>query len=262
MAEFLTASRIFDNGHIIGIGSGRGVWYTVDALTQSSRFRAENVTVMSLTGSVHSRGEGRKFWLDADTHAAMFATCFDRDVALRLIRRPLTHLAANDIKSGTLLSQEEWANYSPTHALVGVGILVEGTRFFEEATAQVEDREPILEPIHDSLEFLVRLCRRFSSENFTPVAEISNHLLYIHSSDRQIPESVQKEIKTLIMTINQQMLSMSEDQVSAIDQILLVAGTAKKALAVRELLVNPRYHVRALCTDEKTAIWLLTNPVS
>ena len=262
MADFLERTRIIDTQDVIAIGSGRGVGYSAENLTNyAPAFRAVDVTVMSLTGSVHSKGPHSKFWLDADSSAALFAACFDREVTLKLMRRPLTKPTQDHppVRQGTWLDDTEWEASCPTHALIGVGILARDHRFFEEAKAKPENREPILKPIHDYLESLVGLCENVSTDGYTPVADTSNYLFYVPPSvGSGISNGIEKQIQDLIRKINDQMLTVNEDQISQIKQLLLVAaGPEEKAPAILELLTNKQYNVRALCTDKATAKWLV-----
>jgi DNA-binding transcriptional regulator LsrR (DeoR family) len=58
----------FGDGDVVGVGSGRGVAYTVNALmTHHLPFRARRVTVASLNGSLN--GPDWKYWFDSDVQA-------------------------------------------------------------------------------------------------------------------------------------------------------------------------------------------------
>jgi DNA-binding transcriptional regulator LsrR (DeoR family) len=278
MAQYLTSASVFRDADVIAVGSGRGVQYTIEAAGKvfPLPFRVD-VTLMSLTGSVYSRSTQKRFWLDADTHAALLALCFDREVRLNLIRYPLTYPSnskdgsaqhsAKEIRERTSLGSKQWAASCPTHALVGVGLLAPNHRFYEEAMAKPEEQEPLLASIHVRLVELVKLCEKQASawENAAQVADMSNHLIYIpagqktESDRRKQKESdkAQREIIRLIQEINEAMITIQSEQLSQIKNLILVAGTEKKFRAIKELLTNPKYHVRYLCTDEAAAVRIL-----
>lgn len=48
-ARLLSTGPLFRDGDVIGLGSGRGVYYTVDALTRLPALRVSDVTLVSLT---------------------------------------------------------------------------------------------------------------------------------------------------------------------------------------------------------------------
>ena len=54
-------------------------------------------------------------------------------------------------------------------------------KYFGEATADSEDQEPRLAPIRPALEELTALTREFISEKYSPVADVSNYLLFVPS---------------------------------------------------------------------------------
>jgi len=45
-----------------------------------------------------------------------------------------------------------------------------------------------------------------------------------------------------------------------VENIILIAGTTSKALAIRELLIRERFNIRFLCTDKLTAAEILKYP--
>ena len=80
-------TSLFRSGDAIGLGSGRGVFTTVDALANFPRLRVPGVTLLSLTGDVYPRHHSRdpNLCLDADTHVNLLGRCFAQDVTLHFL---------------------------------------------------------------------------------------------------------------------------------------------------------------------------------
>ena len=60
-------------------------------------------------------------------------------------------------------------------------------------------------------------------------------------------------VQHLIDKINSRMLNVTAAQLESINNIIVVAGTSRKALAIRELLEHSQYNIRYLCTDSIAA---------
>ena len=263
MARVIAGGFVFRDGDVVGVGSGRGVYYTVDSLRQLPRLRAKNVVLGSLTGAVHARDHAQRInlTLDADTHVALLGPCFTQSVTLHLASHPIIFPG---VRKTIWFSDQHWHDEPPTHALIGVGVLAPGHRFFEDAGINTQHREPILAPIQSDLESLVKLCgdversKGVDSRIYCPVADIANCLFYVQPPPgANIKNDTQREIERLVGKINDQLLNVNRQQLQQVGQIMLVAGTPKKAVAIRRLLDDDRYNIRFLCTDRDTAEQIL-----
>ena len=97
MAKFIHGGGLWiDDGDVIGVGSGRGPYYTTEGLkefSQARRIPAQNITLVSLTGIISPQAptpqSGGLF--DSDQCARNLIACFSRDaeVTLREIAYPV-----------------------------------------------------------------------------------------------------------------------------------------------------------------------------
>lgn len=158
---------------VIGFGSGRGVFYAVDPTMQPpTPMRVEGLHLVSLTGAVHARDHAKQLnaRLDADLHVALFGLNIQHEATLHLTTYPITACEAREL---THLGKKQWAHRHPTHALVGVGVLGAGHRFYEEAKSPTPD--PILQKFLPPLKRLAALCDSVRDSapfpGYHPVAE-------------------------------------------------------------------------------------------
>jgi DNA-binding transcriptional regulator LsrR (DeoR family) len=265
MAKVLAEGWVFDSGSVIGLGAGRGVYNTVDALSWREPLNTDRITAVSLTGSV----EGRDYMgnvalqMDADIHGLIFARCFHR-ASVRFICAPIAHNGPEEllrVREQTPLGRETWEGLKVSHALVGMGVLAPGHRFFQEGRGAQET--PVLAPIRKYLTSLVQCCsdiqRQLRHPSYCPVGDICHELFFVRPpSDARIPDDLQKRVNGLIKEINACLLCVGSEQLRSIKKVLVVAGTERKALAIRELLSNQSHSFYALCTDKRAALRILS----
>lgn len=247
----LTSQWRLRDGDAIGFGSGRGVYYTVEAARQlPAALRVEGLHLVSLTGAIHARDHAEQLnaRLDGDLHIALFGMCIQHTATLHLVTHPIT---ARGALGATCLGEEEWKQLCPSHALIGVGVLAEGHRFYEEAKAKKPD--PILEPIIKPLEALVDACDKIrqAEPSYYAVADICNHLFLVEKEG--LSDTLRQELSSNIEAVNSCLLNVSETQLHDVGAILLVAGGRKKARPTRQLLSSPLFKIRIICTDSGMA---------
>jgi hypothetical protein len=223
---------------------------------------------MSLTGFVYARDHADKLGrsLEADTHTALMVGCFSNQVRAYTIPFPIahpTHNALQQTRRKALLDNSQWSELRPRYALFGVGVLGPGHRLYEEAKAVKHEKH--LEPLLDPLKALVSICDRVRNECgdplYYPVGDIANQLFYIQGpSSIQVQDQHRLEITELISDINSRLLTVTPEQLEDVENIILIAGTTSKALAIRELLIRERFNIRFLCTDKLTAAEILKYP--
>jgi DNA-binding transcriptional regulator LsrR (DeoR family) len=256
------------DGDSVAFGSGRSVFYTCKSIAwelPQRSLRVRDLNLVSLTGAVHARDHSGRLHarLDADFHCGLFGMCTDNYAILRLISHSIAHLPEEleNIRQRTWLGEwdRERAEYAhvPDVALIGMGVLSEGHRFYEQAKANPKNQDPILRPIIGPLRELVELCDAVNgrSDGYHPVADICNNLLFVEP-----PAGVtvaKAAIETLIDTINSRLLNISPVQLQQVGAIILCAATPKKAQAVKQLLLTNRYNVKLLCIDDSIAHELL-----
>lgn len=139
-------------------------------------------------------------------------------------------------------------------ALTGVGTLTPGHQFYEQAQASDEALDPMFAPILDDLRELVRLARLFTTEVYCPVADFAHRFFFVRPPRAiSIKPSLALRIAGLIKSLNGRLFTATEDHLASIQIIMMVAGSTTKALAMRSLLLNRKYRIRYLATDEGAA---------
>jgi hypothetical protein len=268
MAKFIVTNPVLQTGDVVGVGSGRGVERTIQALEYYGKLRAQHLTLMSLTGSVYSTPKStiKGLWLDADRHVIEFAKHFDLDnePTQYLISHPLAYATYSELKRARqrvwLGAPTKGKNGVPklTHVFIGVGTFASGPhRFYVEASSPPNEQEPFLKPIHNELVRLKQLCedalssfsKRKCPPDYSAAAEMSNLFFYV-PPPKNLAIKNEKAILECIQRINSRCLNVKEEQILG-TQMLVVAGTTRKAHALRALL--DRYPVTYLCTDADAA---------
>jgi DNA-binding transcriptional regulator LsrR (DeoR family) len=266
MAARIASYEVIRDGDIVGIGSGRAVHYTVKSLTKRDPLVLSNVTLMSLTGSAWSYqepGQQHGSFYDADAIVGQLVACFDEE------NQPKQRVISNRLvittdletaRSSTCLGDENWGRERPTIAVVGVGTVAEGHRLWDLIKHQLDNA--IFRSIRDQIARLIALCDEYHTEDYSPVADTSNYLFFVDPAiaGKQIPPDKVGQIHALITEINGTLLNIREHQFQTIPTLALVAGTKRKACAIRALLNNANFNVRILCTDKEAALRLIDLP--
>src|SRR5262249_3459298 len=127
------------------------------------------------------------------------------------------------------------------------------------------------EPIYDSLRKVVLANDRILDEvdGYYSVGDFCNRLFVVYPF-KNIPDSARRilaeEIYPTVQTINGQIVTASESQLSKIENIIIIAGGSDKAPAIATVLLKmEKFHgihqkfpkISALCTDDRTAQRLL-----
>jgi DNA-binding transcriptional regulator LsrR (DeoR family) len=268
MASLIGSGSVFRNGDAVGIGSGRAVFYTIQHLSAFSALRAR-VSLCSLTGHVQPRdhAEQLNLLLDADIHLGLLGLCFSRPVRLYPLGQGLACRTPDEVESAiahSRLSEGEWKHQPFTHALLGVGVLGPGHRFYNQIKGDDGRRSRLLLPIQEPLTQLIRICDEFVSDHgplHSPVADMSNRLFFVPfppslGLTSGVKRLLEKKLTALISEINAHLVTATEAQLRSTGQIMLVAGSRQKSLAVKSLLMQ-RYPIRVLCVDHHLASDLL-----
>jgi DNA-binding transcriptional regulator LsrR (DeoR family) len=264
-AQLLSTGALLRDGDVVGVGSGRGVYYTVDALTRLPPLRVSGVTLVSLTGALYARDHGKRLnaRLDADFHVSLLGLCIEHAANLRLVTHPLAYSNHTQLLRDhelTYLGAKQWQESPPAYALLGVGVLGPGHRLYDATL----EPDPILAPIDAQLKKLIMICDRWRGPTsaYWPVADVCNHLFYLPPPKSiRMPEDTHREIIQLIADVNGRLLNVRADQLETIQHVVLVAGARKKAAAIGRLLSGdnsvpdgiPKMRIEFLCTDSRTA---------
>ncbi len=293
LARVIAGGFVFGRGSRVGIGSGRGVFFVIDWLSQLIKLHSKNVEAFSLTGATYPQtwaAEGTNLRLDADTNVNLFAGhCFASPVKPYFVHSPI--IASPEERTAVYarapwLGEDQSRETTLTHAIVGVGAFTWGHRLYEEGKArsaevgrsrdeveidaaasrfqsgQPEIQTPgerIFDSIGPELAELARLCDQCSSPVLSPVADICHNLLSVEPPpDARDSQHLAQRVRDCIAVINRKrrFITISEDRLKEIENIMLVAGGPKKAGSIR-LLLQRGYPITLLCTDHITAQQLL-----
>lgn len=240
---------------MIGVGAGRGVYYTVDSLSVMEPLFCEQIKIVSLTGSVEAKDHMAIVadHMDADLHAVNLMRCFSGATG-QFIASKITPADMHQ----TSLSPAKWNEFHPNQALVGVGVLAPGHRFFEEVASQHPNPNSVLAPLRDDLGTLVECCKNIEKhvevENYCACGDFCHQLFFINPpNNKAVAKGLRDNIDRLISQINSMTLTAGAAQLQSIDNIIVVAGTARKAFALMELLDSGKYGIHYLCTDSSAA---------
>jgi DNA-binding transcriptional regulator LsrR (DeoR family) len=272
-AHYVSNSALVHDGDVIGIGGGRGVFSFLKALTFFRRLKAQNVSAISLAGDVYARTHswwregvtrlsypGLNFQLDPDDHLNLLGFSFSAPLNMRKISRSIAWERGEVTKmiKETVLDRDEWKKTIPTLGIVGVGVLSEGHRFYQEVKRPEVQREHMLKPILGDLHRLIEMMSGLEFPKdyywYVPVGDICNRLFYVRPpAEVKISKEQERQICELIARLNEKLLTATEDQLGQIKQLILVAGTLMKALAIKQLLEEDKVHIRILCVDKEVA---------
>ena len=142
----------------------------------------------------------------------------------------------------------------PTHALLGVGVLAEGHRFFDASDLDKHFAE------------LKTHCRRVeaATPGYHPVADIGNRFYAIpHTAELRLSQDTRAhfvEIQRLVDSVNKLCLTITPDQLRQINSIAIVAGTVAKARALCHFMSVEQFRIEYLCIDAAAAEEILRLP--
>jgi DNA-binding transcriptional regulator LsrR (DeoR family) len=279
LAKDLYDGLYVNQNDMIGLGSGRSVFYTVESLRHHPKLNWTGVKLVSLSGHVNATDYSGQIngGLDADLHVNLLALCIRQRAKQVLFGCPITghNLPAKASKKTMIDRLEEEKKRSPVGlkwkenrcklAICGVGSFTTGHRFYEfiHNRAEIEDRDNELIPIVEELQTINSLCRANSIHgefDYIPVGDICNHLFFIPHPNGAMP--VEQKLRAAIQSVNKKLLNVSWEQFSQVDRIIVLSGTKRKAAAVLELVQNrarqPRpLKVQMLYIDAETANGML-----
>jgi DNA-binding transcriptional regulator LsrR (DeoR family) len=224
----------------IGVSSGRGVYYTIEGIF-SDLIRAENATVLSLTGSFENRAHGVRepAIMDGDTNAALLALGFGRMVRLQTVGREVV-VSPSD-------KRPAWFADPPNRALVGLGVL--------EPTNRILLQGSTLKPLHTELEELHQLVNEAAVDNYIPCADMCNCMIWI-PPPKGVVVKHEVAIRSLIEKINSYLCVIPFERLLLVRGCWIAAGTARKASALHHCLERG-LRVNGLCVDTSLAEELL-----
>jgi DNA-binding transcriptional regulator LsrR (DeoR family) len=263
LAIEIARGTLIKNGEHIGIGPGRGVCETVRALHREPPLRARGVTLTSLSGVGYLRhhARNRNLLLDPDYMAVSLSEVFEEPVALDLVS---SILVVDDTMPRTTLPRAwlgtDIRNRRPIDtAILGVGALIPGNRFYEEALQSGPNQEPVYAPIRESLRSLLRSADPLRTSDYIPVGDIGYHLFFVSPpAGMSLSAEARALIARQIDSINNRLLSAHAPDFRQMRSAILVAGTPVKARAIHHLLTGNLAPVSHLCTDLFTAHLLIS----
>jgi len=265
MARSICDGQVIDDDETVGIGSGRAIYEMAQAVSCWGVQRA-GVKLLSMSGLAYGHEPVERRVLDPDLNLATLAQGFDVAPVLMTVPRPLIIDDADErasTRDETHLGEEKWNELGPGVALVGLGVLAPGHRFFE-AVKRNKIPPPLLK-VENELRFLVdwseRVIEEYKRFAYSPVADICNRLFLVPlpPDAPELNEGSQRAL-ACIESINACVLAVRWKQLLRVPKLILLAGSEIKALAIHHVLTHdtPRLRIRTLCTDSRTAEKLIT----
>jgi DNA-binding transcriptional regulator LsrR (DeoR family) len=266
LATEITQSRfpLFRAGDIIGMGSGRGPQYTVrELVSQGAPLSVQSIILMSLTGSFFALTKSdADFNLDADTQVARLARYF-RDG--EIISRPLPYpIAQTPADSGRLLKKgwldrDKFFGQPPDHAILAAGTLLDHRLC--RAISRGDPSDPFLKPIYREMSSLISSTKAAMDayDIYCPVGDVCNIFFFIPPigvpSDKV--SKIEEELRPKIRDVNDRLLTISEEHINSVRNVILVAGGKRKAPTLHYLLTQRFIKIDVLCTDQHVATAVL-----
>ena len=278
MARLIATGSVFRGDDAIAVGPGRAVYYLVEWLRKRKVALNADVSLLSLAGSNgaanYSVTKEPKFFADSDTLINNLSDCFSHGAGLKRIGYNICDENDDEVNSrrqNTWLANDALKR-KLTHALLGVGALVPGHKFYDAIRSRPDKR---LSRIHDVLAKLVNLCddleksvpephRRF----YCPVGDLANRFLVTDAPPGiDLDQQEIARLTQLVDTVNSRLLTLRLDELEIVKNLMVVCGTPKKAAMLRTVLTATRersarkkYNVKFLCIDQETAEWIIQNP--
>ncbi len=265
MARWLVEAQPFRDGDIIGLGSGRGVCFTVDALSaMKQEFGQKEIKIVSLMGCLQGFTGGKWDWaLDADRNAYNLFRCFDAAITkFKPVLFPLLHSTPEEAQRFRVeaeLTGERWV--PPVVAIVGAGMFTADCvyrRIFDGGHLKPE----IVQKLIELCTQLIDRCGQTGMAEYSPVAIVCNHFAFLPPpAEVQGPDvsAIEEEIRKLVKELNDRLVAINDEQLASIKALVLVAGGREKAPAIFNLLTAKgegnaeKFAVRWLCTDSLLA---------
>jgi DNA-binding transcriptional regulator LsrR (DeoR family) len=274
-----TIPNWIERGDRIGLSSGRGVRYSINALQAS--LNAGDVTLVSLTGGLEMRAHAQhSVIMDGDLNVAALAARFGQPVHVQMAA---CEIADPDAKPWF----KEPGAKMPTKALVGIGVLEGRNRFCRQPKpnkqlrdgtnsdiqslkkgAQVAtfprdflERQPPLGKLQthlDELEAFVRSAKE--RHEIDTIGEVANYPFYVGPPDdagTTPPSPARTDIEGTLDELGASLKCTTLAQLSQVKLLYVIAGTEQKAPAILAAMRILRHKVHTLVTDSLAAEYLI-----
>lgn len=272
-ADYLRS--IFRDGDHIGVGGGRGAFYTTRYLLDTyAPLPMTSIKITALAGGMATTSwteedEQDTENLDPDDVAQKLAMCFKNPTLVQLdlpctyenaaqrLQEERGHWEPISYKRWEAVHREDPSHNTviPNIALIGLGSLAVGHRFLDEGVFQ-------LSVVETRLQELKKLIKDISG--YFPIADLLNFLILADPAPRSPqgippPPSKLEKIQHLIQAINKDIMSVRPEQLSWVrDVIVAVAGGSFKLDSIWNILHQRLFEDRlCLSTDGDTALTLL-----
>ncbi|HLJ54331.1 MAG TPA: sugar-binding domain-containing protein [Chthonomonadaceae bacterium] len=289
-AEYL--DTIVRQNEVVALSSGRAVFYACESLFNKHIFDKRNVRgvkVVSLNGNIAAEvwsmeSPDARRAMDADISGLWLARAFPDAEPIRL-SLPVAVKDSEMVHDwlgkgpGLWIAPEMWEEKAksgnaltgrpleeevlvPTLALVGIG----GVRAKSGHRFIVGLHEPMMANLQPELGKMIELIDDYAGNGARGVScaigDLCNRLFITLAARKSLPPAKLAELEGYVDAINARLLSVTFEQLYLVPKVVVVAGGASKADAIRSVLEwqamgwkQPLVH--DLCTDRETAVRLL-----
>lgn len=244
------------SGDTIGIASGRGPGYTVEALRQlaaahSGSFR--DLFVVSLAGGIARQADGHdrpwRLSIDADQRVVDLAESLRAE--RRLVQLPLfVRPPREDLIARTdaeYLVASEGCSTRLTIALFGFGVLDRGHYLLRPGTSHMH---PEFNIVRDELD---RLCAILESCP-APIIDVGQFFWMGNG----VPTELRPQVQEIVDSLNSKVVVATPAVVNEAEERIAIGGGAQKFEALRQMVLHETdIHPTTVVTDEISAQRLL-----
>jgi hypothetical protein len=241
---------------VVGVGSGRGPYYTADACTipPTSAFYPEEV--VALTGKMTAHYWGKRVLradkvrsLDADFVASLLVTGLGVNRPPRLVNRPITGGSAIDPDGVTI-------------ALIGIGALAGGHRLRQFGAS--DELKPVAGDLGRLKHFAEKADPHGGRSGQFPhwIGDVCNFLFVIDDplGPDRLEVGLRNELTELVVSLNSRFVNTRPESLTEICRngaVIAVAGGPHKVTAIAHVLRQKQPWITHLVTDDVTARHLL-----
>lgn len=273
-------ASFFDDGDRIGIGSGRAVHAVVNCFLRHRSKSLSNIFLMSLTGSIypHFTNTDNSTIVDADSNVLKFIPYFTNPIDVKLMSSQIAYSNIIEEKKKRWISisdnlydsfgnpiddiDAETRMRIPTCSFVGIGVFHDGHRLYDYIKSVKEgkiDDDIYFKSIKRDLEEAYNINNdTLHSHGYVPLADLCNRFFVVNAPKGtkhiQKTDNITKDLTKLVNEkINPKLMTVPKTMLRHVPRNVLIAGTSKKAHAVRTMIERKYVKFKFICINSDIA---------